>query len=347
MVTTRARDVSCEQAVPSLPPMSLAGRVGAVALSEKCLRKVLLAPDELVRPCGDWPRTFKQARIRAKPVESPRALGILFTSEPDKNKRQEPRTKALRAESGDKVLVRPALQRMADFVSLVRTCLSTKHPKLKHWEITGSAGISDLASVSVLPLPPMQRWILAASDLQVQDVLHPRSASKCREGEGRRLACGYRSYAAHREGDIRLEAKPAAIQGRPPRQAVSVDQWHWRTVLQAVWEQPEHINSPEGRTYVLALKGGSRNSSEEGRAFWHVKYSQVGWSALLEHLSPAHALSFLTQRAATLGLAADIQPLVGLVRNLRNPADKPSRRRWLPQAAPRESIDARCGGSTQ
>ena len=253
----------------------------------------------------------------------------------------------MRAESGDKVLVRPALQRMADFVSLVRTCLSTKHPKLKHWEITGSAGISDLASVSVLPLPPMQRWILAASDLQVQDVLHPRSASKCREGEGRRLACGYRSYAAHREGDIRLEAKPAAIQGRPPRQAVSVDQWHWRTVLQAVWEQPEHINSLEARAYALALKWRSRSSSNHGQTFLHLKDSQVWLGAFLKHRSPAYTLNFLTQRAAALELAADFQPLLCFVRSHRNPADKPSRQRWLPKATPRESIDARCGGSTQ
>ena len=69
IVTTKAHDVSCEQVVPSLPPMGLAGRVSAADLSEGRLREILLDPDKLVRPRSEWPRTFKRARVRAKPVE--------------------------------------------------------------------------------------------------------------------------------------------------------------------------------------------------------------------------------------------------------------------------------------
>ena len=192
----------------------------------------------------------------------------------------------------------------------------------------------------------MKQWKFAASSLQVRDLLRLRSASKSIEGEVL-LARAYGSYAAHRGGDLRLEAGPAAIQGRPPLQAVDADQWHWRTVLQAVWEQPEHINSLEARAYVLALKWRSRSSSKHGQTFLHLKDSQVCLGAFLKHRSPAYTLNFLTQRAAALELAADFQPLLCFVRSHRNPADKPSRRRWLPKATPRESIDAKSGGSTQ
>ena len=119
-------------------------------------------------------------------------------------------------------------------------------------------------------------------------------------------------------------------------------------MLQAVWEQPEEqINSLEARAYVPTLKGRSRSSPKHGQTFLHFKDSQVCLSAFLKHHRPAYTLNFLTQRAAALELAADFQPLLGFVGSHWNPAVKPSRQQWLPKATPRESIDAKSGGSTQ
>ena len=115
--------------------------------------------------------------------------------------------------------------------------------------------------------------------------------------------------------------------------------------MQASWKLPgEHINSLEARAYVLALKWRSRSSQRHGTTFLHLTDSQVCLGSFLRHRSPAYTQNFLCLRAAALELAADFHPVLGWVRSHRNPADKPSRSRWL-NLNPRQSKNDKDGGA--
>ena len=212
---------------------------------------------------------------------------------------------------------------------------------VRHGLIGNSLDVNSMVS---LLLPLLQSWGFTSPHAQLVDFL-PQSSQDAKPDAAKLLVRAYASYSAHRGGELRLEAGPVAVQGRPPFQGINAEQWSWQTVVQASWKLPgEHINSLEARAYVLALKWRSRSSQRHGSTFLHLTDSQVCLGSFLRHRSPAYTQNFLCLRAAALELAADFHPVLGWVRSHRNPADKPSRSRWL-NLNPRQSKNDRDGGA--
>ena len=93
----------------------------------------------------DSSRTDGQYGAGFRVVAEREKLGVVFTDDEDKHKKQILNTKTLGAESLASARVRPSMQRMADFAGMVFASLSQAIPRLKHLGITGGVSISMVA----------------------------------------------------------------------------------------------------------------------------------------------------------------------------------------------------------
>ena len=146
------------------------------------------------------------------------------------------------------------------------------------------------------------------------------------------LVHGLLRRADHRGADVRLDL---GIPFRPsawPRSEINIERWKWRTVLAFPWNGPQmHINEYELLTVLQGIKWRCRAKRRLGRRFCVLVDSQVTLSVAAKGRSSSFRLNRILRRLDAYVLASFSLPFYGYVSSGKNPADKPSRKKWRPR----------------
>ena len=134
--------------------------------------------------------------------------------------------------------------------------------------------------------------------------------------------------ASHRGGDIRITTGDLLRPDTWPRRAVPSAMWNWKVCLSFKWQQSEHINSLEVRSFLSTLRWRLQKPKNVGTRFLHLLDSQVAIAVIIKGRSSSYSLSKLMERVSALVLAGGLAPSLAYVATWDNPADRPSR--WAP-----------------
>ena len=115
-----------------------------------------------------------------------------------------------------------------------------------------------------------------------------------------------------------------------PRAGVRAALWGWRIVHGYPWlKTGQHINQLELRAVLNASRWRARSSKLLRTRYVHLVDSQVVAGVLARGRSSSRRLQLLSRRIGAVHLAAFLFPCYGYVDTDDNPADVPSRWRWL------------------
>ena len=161
---------------------------------------------------------------------------------------------------------------------------------------------------------------------------HPEPPALSSASLSEALVHGPLRRADHRGADVRLDL---GIPFRPSaglRTQISASRWKWRTVLAFPWKGPEmHINEYELLAVLQGIKWRCRAKRRLGRRFCILVDFQVTLSVAAKGRSSAFRLNRILRRLNAYVLACFFLPFYGYVSSGKNPADKPSRKKWRPR----------------
>lgn len=148
------------------------------------------------------------------------------------------------------------------------------------------------------------------------DVRHVRDLSNCREMRGWQTLCvGTTTAAVERTGPGEQAALAAAT---------------WRTAVAHRWRDPSaHINEKEMRAAVQGVEWSLRSLGRWNQRHVRLVDNTAVLGALVKGRSSSYRLNTWCRRAAALALASDTKHHWVYVRSAQNPADAPSRGRWV------------------
>eukprot|EP00899_Mesostigma_viride_P024406 jgi/Mesvir1/514/Mv11377-RA.1 len=143
-----------------------------------------------------------------------------------------------------------------------------------------------------------------------------RGLSNCRERKGWKTLCvDSETASVERTGEIEHRAMAAA---------------QWRTALAHRWLDPSaHINEKEIRAAVQGIEWGLRSQVHWQQRHVRLVDNSAVVGALVKGRSSSYRLNAWCRRAIALGLASNTRYHWVYVRSERNPADAPSRGRWV------------------
>ena len=113
-------------------------------------------------------------------------------------------------------------------------------------------------------------------------------------------------------------------------QSIDARWWRWRTVVANKWKNTgEHINALEMRGVLLSYLWRVRRRERMGRRFVHLVDSMVTMGGLTKGRSSSGQLRSTLMRVNAIVLGGFLYPIVGHTRSHLNPADAPSRQKYL------------------
>ena len=130
--------------------------------------------------------------------------------------------------------------------------------------------------------------------------------------------------------DVRLTTGEFLTPSLFPRQPIPSIWWQWKTVLAWPWRgRDEHINALELRAFFSATKWRARRWANLKSRWLHLLDSSVCLGVIPKGRTSSRKLSPILEKIDAMSLAAAFYPLTAFVRSEDNPADAPSRWRWL------------------
>eukprot|EP00899_Mesostigma_viride_P015231 jgi/Mesvir1/23709/Mv25769-RA.1 len=143
-----------------------------------------------------------------------------------------------------------------------------------------------------------------------------KALSNCREMKGWKTLCvGSEEVGVERTGEREHRAVATA---------------RWRVAVKHRWRDAgAHINEKEARAAVQSLEWGLRTRARWGRRHVRLVDSSAVLGALVKGRSSSYRLNTWCRRAAALGCASNTRYHWVYIRSERNPADAPSRGRWV------------------
>jgi hypothetical protein len=131
--------------------------------------------------------------------------------------------------------------------------------------------------------------------------------------------------------DVRLDIGVPFRAGAWPRATARPHLWSWEIVHGYPWKGDEeaHINKLEALAVVNTVKWRLRNKAQLRSRFVHLVDSQVCGAIFAKGRTGSRALRTTVQRYNCLLLAGQLYPSYIYINSEDNPADLPSRWRWL------------------
>lgn len=157
-----------------------------------------------------------------------------------------------------------------------------------------------------------------------------RGLANCREVKGWRTLCvGPGEASVERTGEQEHQTLAAA---------------RWRVAVRHRWvDATAHINEKEIRAAVQGLEWGLRAQRRWGRRHVRLVDNSAVVGALVKGRSSSYRLNTWCRRAAALGCASNTRYHWVYVRSERNPADAPSRGRWVRDLTQDGDVEANPG----
>lgn len=157
-----------------------------------------------------------------------------------------------------------------------------------------------------------------------------KSLSNCREMKGWKTLCVGPGVAS------------VERTGEPEHRAMAGARWRV-AVRHRWWDTSAHINEKEIRAAVQGIEWGLRSRARWGRRHVRLVDNSAVVGALVKGRSSSYRLNTWCRRAAALTCASQTRYHWVYVRSERNPADAPSRGRWVPNVTQAGDVETNPG----
>ena len=133
------------------------------------------------------------------------------------------------------------------------------------------------------------------------------------------------SRVNHTGSDIRVSSGQILNPKAYPRQSIQAGWWVWRSTFKTRWTSPEHINSLELRSILLAVKFHVNNLKKSNCRIFHITDSYVCMSIIGKGRTSSGKLGHCLKQLNALLLLFNLYLVVGHVESRENPTDDASR----------------------